>query len=199
MFLWLVIHPVSASQIVVIMLGLSDILNNTAGLPLAALGRNDMGAVYPESELATVVKNVRSLATYLRAAGKKVVIVDLPTNGAMLSSFGTGKVKRINRQLRQVWKKDLLKTGEASDGNKVPCAIVPLGSNHKIMRPENRAFDGLHFVKNGYKLMALDVFMVMKPMCISVEFSGWRKDLGDLGEYQEAASKPVDAFVKKSQ
>ncbi|GMI37140.1 hypothetical protein TeGR_g5091 [Tetraparma gracilis] len=144
------------AEIVVIALGLADVVRGEAGLPLQAV-RRELGSAFPEQELAGVVKNVRALARDLRERGKKVLVLDWPTSGAVVSKYGEGKMKRLNRQLRQVWKSDLLKAGEAADGNKNPCAIVPLGSNHKVMRSANRAFDGLHLNRTGYKLLALDV------------------------------------------
>ena len=48
----------------------------------------------------------------------------------MISGFGEGKMKRLNRMFRQVWKSDLSKAGEAADGNRTPCGIVSLVSQN---------------------------------------------------------------------
>jgi lysophospholipase L1-like esterase len=161
------------AEIVVIMLGLSDVVQGEAGLPLQALSRG-MGEQYTEQELAGYTKNVRALVAHLRTTlNKKVVLVDLPISGAYVGTvFGEGKMKRLNRQLRQVWK------AATANGTKTDdYSFVPLGSNHKTVRSENRAFDGLHFNSSGYKLIANDVASVVKPMCVATEWATWKKEL----------------------
>lgn len=102
-------RPGADAEIVVILLGLSDICRNDACLPLHAMKRDhtSASAMYPEDELAQVVKNVRAIATRLLEMGKKVAIVDYPTTGAVVSKYGEGKVKRINRQIKQIIRRDL--------------------------------------------------------------------------------------------
>ena len=175
------------------MLGLADVCRNDAGLPLHAMKRNHTSAstLYPEDELAVVVKNVRVIASRLLSMGKKVAIVDLPTTGAMVSSYGEGKVKRINRQLKQICKKDLADADAAN-----PIVHVPLGGNHKVLRPENRGFDSLHLNSKGYKTLAIEVYNAIGPMMVNVEWKSWNSLLkGKLPDHEKAMKASVEELV----
>jgi len=163
------------AEVVVIMLGLSDVVRGDAGLPLHAMRRdhNSASVLYPEDELAVVVKNVRAIAARLRSMGKKVAIVDLPSSGAVVSSFGEGKVKRINRQIKQICKHDLSASGDTTN----PVAYVSLGQNHKVMRAEHRAFDSLHLNAKGYKVLGVEIYEKICGMLINCEWKQWKAKL----------------------
>ena len=191
------------AEVVVIMLGLADVVRGEAGLTLQALGR-DMGVKYPEGELAEVVRNVREVARRLREEGKKVLIVDLPSNGAVVTGYGEGKMKRLNRQLRQVCKDDLSKLRGSEEGeNSNPVTCIQLGSNYKILNQDNRAFDSLHFNRKGYRLLAEDIWESLRPMLVNVEWQTWKVKLakgGGLEEHEFAMkgeAENVAADIKK--
>ena len=186
------------AEVVVVMLGLSNVLRDEAGLPLHAMKRNfqSASALYPEDELSAVAKGVRALAEHLRRQGKKVAIVDLPTTGAVVSTFGQGKVKRINRQLKQICKYDLNEAGKVVDGNTNPALYIPLGSNYKVMKPEHRAFDSLHLNHKGYKVLGVEIYNAIKPMLINCEWKTWKAKLkGDLPKHEQVMKAPVEEFL----
>ena len=67
------------------------------------------------------------------------------------------------------------------------------------MRPENRAFDSLHLNRNGYKLLAVDIFNALKPMAINVEWNTWKSALkGSLPEHEEEIKKDRAEFDLKA-
>ncbi|GMH82505.1 hypothetical protein TrVE_jg5056 [Triparma verrucosa] len=182
------------AEVVVIMLGLSDVVRGDAGLPLHAMKRdhNSASVLYPEDELAVVVKNVRSIAARLRSLGKKVAVVDLPISGAVVSSYGEGKVKRINRQLKQICKHNLSNVGDTSN----PVAYVSLGLNHKVMRPEHRAFDSLHLNSKGYKVLGVEIYSAICPMLVNCEWKMWKQKLaGALPEHERVMKANAEELV----
>ena len=169
------------------MLGLSDIIRDIASLPLQALNKTTSDSIsnpYTEDELAALIKNIRATVWYLACVMKKrVVVVDWPTSGAMVGKFGEGKVKRLNRQLRQVCDEVMEESGKVSvlDGNNsaplsIPC--VSLGTNYQILRTENRSFDSLHFNRKGYKILAKEIFEnSLRAMMVKVEWGTWKEKL----------------------
>ena len=175
------------AEVVAIVLGTSDVVSGVEGMPPAALrrGMTKSSLLYPESELSDLAKNVRAVAQFLRLEGRRVCVVDLPTSGVPAS--GRGKMRILNCQLRQVVDSINVDAGgsgggagTSSDaGGLYPVGYVPLGNNHRLMKPEFRAFDLVHLNRTGYKLLSLNMFQQsgMKEMMVNVEWHVWRGQL----------------------
>ena len=77
---------VSNSPVVIISLGLTDIIRDTHGFKIQCQSRDPTGTTptYPESELADVVVNLRSVWRGVREMGKRAVVVGIMPSGAFI-------------------------------------------------------------------------------------------------------------------
>ena len=174
------------------MLGCGDVVQGSAGLPLHAMkvtGNSDHQK-FKEDELAKVTKNLRTICLELVRRGKKVCIVDLPVTGAVVGKYGEGKMKRINRQIKQFVR--------AAGGETEGITVCSLGSNYKVMKPEHRAFDGLHLNSKGYKVLGAELYDKICGFMVGVEFATWKKRLSAKGmpEHEEIMKMDADDIVK---
>ena len=74
-----------------------------------------------------------------------------------------------------------------------PVAYVPLGVNHKVMRPELRAFDSLHLNSKGYKVLGVEIYTAICAMLVNCEWKRWKGQLkGMLPEHEAMMKKSVE-------
>ncbi|CAM9792487.1 unnamed protein product [Chrysoparadoxa australica] len=169
------------AEVFVLVLGTMDVAWEAVGMPMTAMAKTAMDD-YAEDELCDTVKNIRRTCDALLAAGKSVVVCSVMTEGAMLTGK-LGLAKRVNRQLQ------LYVKGKVSDGAyKEKLELVKL-HEPRIVRTQNRAFDGLHLNNKGYKMFATVLFEKLEHMLTASEWSRWKGKL----EGSDEANKSKDA------
>ena len=165
------------SSIVILFMGTQDMLQEEEEgllLPDAALLRSMQNAIYPPEEISSIVSNIVKICKELQSMKKHVLVIDLPTEG--LETFGRGKIRRINQQLKQAIKQE--NSLSTDDTNKIE--LISLGSNHRIMRPHQNEdthcpFHPLHLNRKGYELLAYNIFQNgLKNMIVLIEWMKWK-------------------------
>ena len=91
------------ADIVVLMMGTSDILRKLDGMPIQAMNQEPW-MPYEESEFATVMHNIHAIATHLQYQRKCICDVDMPLTN--IPTARLGKMRRLNQQIKQKITKD---------------------------------------------------------------------------------------------
>lgn len=118
----------------------------------------------------------------------QVVVCNVMTSGAGINRRA-GLAKRLNRQL-SLYVRQAEAKADASEQRKDADAInraspepVRLAklNNPRSSRDDGRAFDGLHLNAKGYKSFAADLYDVLGPMMVAVEWKIWKRHLAGEG------------------
>ncbi|CAM9176291.1 unnamed protein product [Choristocarpus tenellus] len=177
------------AEIFVVVVGTMDVVMDVAGMPITAMRKTALDD-FKEDELSETCKNIREVCETLRNLGKRVAVCNVMTSGAGVGKRA-GTAKRINRQLI-LYARSTEKGGNNVAGGKGgegaggaggettmvrhPVKLIKL-NNPRASRDDGRAFDGLHLNSNGYQSFATEVYEIVRPMMIAVEWKGWKAKL----------------------
>lgn len=177
------------AEIVIIMLGSTDVAQGTHRLPVSAFSKQAYD--FTEEDWAETTRNLVALSTHLREKGKHVIMTDIPTEGSTLSHH-TGVIRRINRQINKYVKsvnnsKNKHDKAEARADSKLQLGRLELVklSDYRIQKAEFRSYDGFYLNHKGYKSLAFIIFEHLAPMIRAVEWSSWKELLAPEPPHQQ--------------
>jgi hypothetical protein len=163
---------------------------------------------FPSNEMCSAVVNIGRLAFDLAyIQGKMVCIVGIPpptcsehtwyvpSSSPMPGNYSVGMTRRMNVQLLQIINEinrgctdsiypnktleHLKKSSRKDIGGPHRIKYIPLGRKHKWMKPDCKAYDGIHFNSRGYRYLCHEIFEKedVKNLFVAAEWASWKNTL----------------------
>ena len=180
-------RAVADADVVVVLVGTTDVLAR-ARARFVGGASGDAAALLAEDDdafAARVSRDVARLCDALRLLGKRVLLVDLPTEAAVLARE-RGAIRRVNRALRAyadgtVAERDAARDAAPADApaHALPTVVELVSQNEgqlaaAQLQPEVRGFDGVHLCSKGYRLLSEALRKAITPHMVAVEWQTWK-------------------------
>ena len=159
------------------------------------IGRLAFDLAYIKNKMVCVVGFPLPSPPSFEHRGRNTSSSSLPA--ALMGGYSSvGMTRRMNVQLLQIIneinrgcadsiydspKETLvhIKKSRKDNGPRHPIKYIPLNHNHKLMKPDLKAYDGVHYNRRGYRSLCHEIFEKedVKNLFVAAEWASWKNAL----------------------